>query len=90
MEIDYSLKGKSERIKYYICLLKTLSDLRSHPKWCSYRSIPMVPGAGQLCRHTKIYQFNSTFSSQQDVISFYIKRDSFVVMQMWKSHWCFM
>lgn len=34
---------------------------------------------------TKIYKFNSTFSGQQNVISFYISVDSFVVMQMLKS-----
>lgn len=34
---------------------------------------------------TKIYKFNSAFSSQQNVISFYITMDSFVVMQMLKS-----
>lgn len=34
---------------------------------------------------TKIYQFDSTFSSQQDVISFDITVDGFVAMQMLKS-----
>lgn len=34
---------------------------------------------------TKIYEFDSTLSGQQNVISFYIPVDGFVVMQMMKS-----
>lgn len=34
---------------------------------------------------TKIYEFNSAFCGQQNVISFYITMDSFVVMQMLQS-----